>query len=454
MAQKTGRTGKWQFDSLQDFAKLLRWLNRRQARGQTDQAVTEYFRAVVPLLRDGILEYQQHAEGVDLICDHVFSDPSHSRRLGFEPSVDQSLLEKLRRTGKDLWDYLGQIESLGEAEFLAHWRRVLSSQSEYAYLLRRLVDDFGNFERLLPALPGTGPLITNPHTQEHISRMYDINMRNVRMFELIRDLWRSWRQNSLAPGWSFFEPQADLPLEMGKLITEYLVQADPERIRARRQAAEQSGRRFVPYRFWRAAENLRLMADVEYLDALGRKPEMRRPYVSLQLQAAPPVCVDLRRLNWTFKEILNNSLSASSRMFVSASGAWEAKPLTRHDVPNPEPAISLCGGAKKERWWKRPILRLQIVDEGTGILPEHMPYVTGWGYSPRREEFRARARRSELSRTQAMQEIQIGGKGIGLSYATAVVREHGGSLSIESQPGEGTTVTIDLPVPTDMNIGA
>jgi signal transduction histidine kinase len=452
LGQNTEQKGKWQLGSLRDFAKMARWLNRQQARGRTDPAITDYFRAVLPYLRDGIVEYRRRAEAVDQICDHVFSDPSHTRRLGFEPSAERSLLEKLHGIGQDLWNYLGQIESLGQAEFLAHWRRVLSSQSEYSYLLRRLVDDFGNFERLLPALPGTGPVVIDSRVQEHIARMYIINMRNVRMFELIRDLWRSWRQNSLSPGWSFFEPRADLPLEMGKMITEYLVQADPQRIRARRKAAEQNGRRFAPYRFWRAAENLRLMADVEYLDALGRKPEMRRPYVSLQLQAAPPVCADLRRLNWTLKEILNNSLSASSRMFVSAGGAWEAKPLTRHDVPNPDPAICLCGGARKERWWKRPILRLQIVDEGTGILPEHMPYVTYWAYSPRREEFRARARRSELSRDQALQEIQIGGKGIGLSYATSVVQEHGGSLSIESQPGEGTTVTIDLPIPTPLNV--
>ncbi|MBN1555861.1 MAG: ATP-binding protein [Phycisphaerae bacterium] len=454
MARNTGTSGKWRLTSLRDFARMVRWLNRRQARGQTDQAITEYFRAALPLLREGIEEYRTRAAAVDEICDHVFSDPTHARRLGLEPSADRSLLEKLHQTGEDLSKYLRHIETLNESDFLAHWRRVLSSQSEYTYLLRRLVDDFGNFERLLPALPGTGPLITDPRTQEHVGRMYDINMRNVRIFELIRDLWRSWRQNSLNPAWSFFEPRADLPLEMGKLITEYLVQADPERIRARRQAAQQRGRRFEPYRFWRAAENLRLMADVYYNPSEGRKPEMRRPYVNLQLQAAPPVCVDIRRLNWTFKEILNNSLSASSRMYVSAGGAWEAKPLPRHDTPQPDPAISLCAGGRKRSWWKRPVLRLSFVDEGIGIPPDHLPYVTYWAYSPRREEFRARARRSELSKDQALQEIQIGGKGIGLGYATAVVREHGGTLRIDSQPGEGTTVTIELPIPTPMNVGA
>lgn len=438
--------------SLQDFARLAGRLNRLHARGRTDQALTEYFRAAVPMLRTGIEEYRRCAEIVDEVCDHVLSDPTQSRRLGFEPSEDSSLLAKLHRIGEDLEAYFRQNESLGEADFLAHWRRVLNSQSEYMYLLRRLVDDFGNFERLLPALPGVGPLVIDPRTQNALERMYEINMRNVRLFELIHDLWRSWKQNALAPAWSFFEPRTDIPLEIGRVITEYLLQADPERIRARRLAAQQKGRRFEPYRFWRAAENLRLMADVEYLESQGRKPEMRRPYVNLQFQPTPPVCVDLRRLNWTFKEILNNSLSATSRMFVSVSGAWEARPLPRHDVPHPDPAICLSAGTWKTRWWKRPVLRITFMDEGIGIPPEHLPYVPLWAYSPRREEFRARARRSELSRDQAMQEIQIGGKGIGLSYATAVMREHGGSLRITSQPGEGTTVTMELPLPTPIRV--
>ncbi|HWA30770.1 MAG TPA: ATP-binding protein [Rhizomicrobium sp.] len=40
------------------------------------------------------------------------------------------------------------------------------------------------------------------------------------------------------------------------------------------------------------------------------------------------------------------------------------------------------------------------------------------------------------------------GAGIGLPYAKAIIDRHGGMLSIESQPGAGTTVTISLPVTT------
>lgn len=36
---------------------------------------------------------------------------------------------------------------------------------------------------------------------------------------------------------------------------------------------------------------------------------------------------------------------------------------------------------------------------------------------------------------------------MGLSRCYSIVRQHGGKLSLESHPGTGTRVTVDLPVP-------
>jgi two-component system sensor histidine kinase HydH len=40
-----------------------------------------------------------------------------------------------------------------------------------------------------------------------------------------------------------------------------------------------------------------------------------------------------------------------------------------------------------------------------------------------------------------------GGSGLGLAIARNAIEEHGGTIDIDSRPGAGTTVTIDLPAP-------
>jgi len=41
----------------------------------------------------------------------------------------------------------------------------------------------------------------------------------------------------------------------------------------------------------------------------------------------------------------------------------------------------------------------------------------------------------------------LDGSGLGLAISRAMVEQHGGRISIESQPGKGTKITIALPVP-------
>lgn len=71
---------------------------------------------------------------------------------------------------------------------------------------------------------------------------------------------------------------------------------------------------------------------------------------------------------------------------------------------------------------------ITIIDRGEGIAPEQLPKVFD-------RFFRGdRARRSDT-----------GGSGLGLSISKAIAEAHGGSITIKSDLGRGTTVTVNLP---------
>ena len=74
-------------------------------------------------------------------------------------------------------------------------------------------------------------------------------------------------------------------------------------------------------------------------------------------------------------------------------------------------------------------VRIEVSDTGPGIPRQHLPFLT-------RRFYRVDAARSRDS----------GGTGLGLAIVKHIMERHRGSLSIDSKPGKGTTVTILLPV--------
>jgi len=67
---------------------------------------------------------------------------------------------------------------------------------------------------------------------------------------------------------------------------------------------------------------------------------------------------------------------------------------------------------------------LEIVDDGSGIAPEHLPSVL--------DPFFTTKKRGQ-------------GTGLGLTIAADIVKNHGGTLTIDSTPGQGTTVRVVWP---------
>ena len=76
-------------------------------------------------------------------------------------------------------------------------------------------------------------------------------------------------------------------------------------------------------------------------------------------------------------------------------------------------------------------IQLVVQDTGEGIPPEHLPYVFDRFY------------RADPARSRT-----LGGAGLGLAIARAIVEAHGGQISAASEgvPGHGSTFTIRLPL--------
>lgn len=77
-------------------------------------------------------------------------------------------------------------------------------------------------------------------------------------------------------------------------------------------------------------------------------------------------------------------------------------------------------------------VRLTVTDRGEGIAAEHIPHLTRRFY------------RTDPGRSRAS-----GGTGLGLAIVKHIVERHRGRLDIESTPGEGTRVTVTLPLDND-----
>jgi two-component system sensor histidine kinase BaeS len=114
----------------------------------------------------------------------------------------------------------------------------------------------------------------------------------------------------------------------------------------------------------------------------------------------PPVSMDPERFSQVLDNLITNALRYTPRGGEIRLGARRA-------------------GAQVE---------LSVRDTGSGIAPEDIPYVFNRLYRG----------------DQARQEN--GESGLGLAIVKSLVEAHGGTIRVESPPGQGATFTINLPV--------
>jgi two-component system sensor histidine kinase BaeS len=137
--------------------------------------------------------------------------------------------------------------------------------------------------------------------------------------------------------------------------------------------------------------------------AAAHAPKAERRGIVMHVEAAPDlpeIHVDAGRMAQVLENLVSNALR-----YTTAGGR-----------------ITLSADVQDKK------VRLRVADTGSGIAPDDLPCVFDRFY------------RSDKSRQRTESE-----SGLGLAIAKSLVEAHGGSISVESRLGEGTTFTVALP---------
>ena len=122
-------------------------------------------------------------------------------------------------------------------------------------------------------------------------------------------------------------------------------------------------------------------------------------------------------------EIDVNSFSLEEILINLLNNARDAVKESFKRKPDPAPRIVIR--TKQEIEDENVIVRIDVRDNGTGIDPDNLPRI-----------FEPFFTTKEIDR----------GSGLGLSISRSIVEDLGGSLTLESMQGKGTTATISIPV--------
>jgi two-component system NtrC family sensor kinase len=168
-----------------------------------------------------------------------------------------------------------------------------------------------------------------------------------------------------------------------------------------RLAQRQSGEDFRPLDLSRVVDDALELCGLTGARDPARQNEAAIRVVRNIVSPSPPVRGSSAQLQAAFIQLLQN-----------AKGAMDAGGELTVETSKPE----------------RGLLRLRISDTGRGMQPEHLPRI----FDP---FFTTKARRTDT--------------GIGLSVVHKIIEDHGGSIRVESAPGQGTTFWLTFPIATE-----
>lgn len=100
------------------------------------------------------------------------------------------------------------------------------------------------------------------------------------------------------------------------------------------------------------------------------------------------------------------------------------------------------GTGVREDATAKPKAWVRIADNGPGIPPEHLPLLFDRFYQIDRARSRANQEHDDAG------EQTPSGTGLGLSIAQWIARAHGGEITVQSEPGQGSVFEVVLPLYT------
>jgi signal transduction histidine kinase len=160
----------------------------------------------------------------------------------------------------------------------------------------------------------------------------------------------------------------------------------------------------------RRAENVNT-AVAEVADMV--RPQFRKRGTELTValnETAPPVPMDIDRMKQVFLNLMMNAQQAigDGGGTIRVETGWSCTDRRRAD----------CAAGEE-------VVEITIADNGGGIPPEVVEKIFDPFFS-----------------TKKTGE----GTGLGLSVSYGIVKDHGGGIGVESEPGKGTRFTVRLPV--------
>ena len=165
----------------------------------------------------------------------------------------------------------------------------------------------------------------------------------------------------------------------------------------------------------------------QLLGATGEAPQAAGARVSIDVNALVRRVLDLHGYGLREHGIVMD-LALAADLPVVSGDALQLQQAVSNLLTNAEEALAGYPGERRIHLATRAAvdgIDIEVGDSGPGITPHHLTRILDPMFT---------------TRTAA------GNRGLGLTIAHAIVRDHGGMLAVKSQPGEGAIFTLSLPL--------